>query len=276
MATSLKHPDVIDIPGAICGYWRDLLCAIAFLTLLPVAPSPERTGTEGESAQAAGDSLRRSTAFFPVVGAGVGLVAGLMLVGAFELGLQPLTCALIGLASAAILTRALHEDGLADFADGLGTLGPAEQRLTIMRDSRIGTFGTLAVVFGIGIRASILSGLSSADVALAALVAGGAASRAMLPAAMRWQRPARDEGLSASAGAPGWPQVVTAALIAFVIALLTVGFWTALAIGLGVAMAVLLIAVIAQRAFGGQTGDVLGAMQVAAEIAALATVAMME
>ena len=276
MATSLKHPDVIDIPGTICGYWSDLRNAGAFLTVLPVAPSCPSTDTEIEAAQTVGDRLQRATVFFPLVGAGIGLVAGLMLLGAFELGLQPLSCALIGLASAALLTGALHEDGLADFFDGLGVSGPAEKRLAVMRDSRIGTFGTLAVVFGIGIRASILSGLSSADLAMAALIAGGAASRSMLPIAMRWQRPARTQGLSANAGAPSGPQVVAACAIAFIIALVTVGLWGSLAIGAAVAFAVLLIAMIAQKAFGGQTGDVLGAMQVAAETLALATVAMLE
>lgn len=274
MATSLKHPDVIDIPGAICGYWRDLRYAVAFLTILPVAPSRRAAEIEGE--QASGDCLRRSTVFFPLVGAGIGLVAGLMLIGAFELGLQPLSCALIGLASAALLTGALHEDGLADFFDGLGASGSAEKRLAVMRDSRIGTFGALAVVFGVGIRASILSSLSSADLAMAALIAGGAASRSMMPIAMRWQRPARTQGLSANAGAPSWPQVTAACAIAFIIALVTVGLWGSLAIGVAVAFAVLLIAMIAQKAFGGQTGDVLGAMQVAAETVALATVAMLE
>jgi adenosylcobinamide-GDP ribazoletransferase len=276
LATSFKHPDVIDIPGAICGFWHDLRYAIAFLTFLPAAPSSETSDMALETQPLAGECLRRATAFFPLVGAGIGLVAGLMLLGAFELGLQPLTCALVGLATAAILTRALHEDGLADFADGLGALGSIEKRMEIMRDSRIGAFGTLAVVFAVGIRASILSGLSSPDLAISALIAAGAASRAMLPAAMRWQRPARDDGLSAGAGAPGWPQVAAAALIAFVIALLVVGFWAALAIGLAVVLATLLVAVVAQRAFGGQTGDVLGAMQVAAEIVALAAVAMLE
>lgn len=275
MATSFKHPDVIDIPGAICGFWHDLRYAIAFLTFLPTAPSIHPSDLPLETPPVAGDCLRRATAFFPLVGAGVGLAAGLMLLGAFELGLHPLTCALIGLATAAILTRALHEDGLADFADGLGALGSMEKRMEIMHDSRIGTFGTLALVFGIGIRASILSGLPSPDLAIWALVAAGAASRAMLPAAMRWQRPARDDGLSASIGAPGWPQVAAAALIAFVISLFAVGFWIAFAIGVAVILAVLLVAVVAQRAFGGQTGDVLGAMQVAAEMVALAAVAML-
>jgi adenosylcobinamide-GDP ribazoletransferase len=189
--------------------------------------------------------------------------------------MHPLTCALFGLVVAVILTRALHEDGLADFADGLGSLGPPEKRLAIMRDSRIGTFGTLAILFGVGIRASILSGLPSPDLAIAALIASGAASRAILPAAMRWQRPARDDGLSAGAGAPGWPQVATAVILAFVIALIAVGFWSALAVGVAVTGAVLLVGVVAQRALGGQTGDVLGAMQVVAEIGALAAVAML-
>ena len=279
MGTSFKHPDVVDIPGAIYGYWQDLRSAVGFLTWLPVAPrtTPSLADEQVPPADSPhAEALRRASAFFPLVGAAIGLVAGLTLLAAFELGLHPLTCALIGLATAAVLTRGLHEDGLADFADGLGTLGSAERRLAVMRDSRIGTFGALAIVFGIGIRASILSGLPSPDLAIAALIAAGAASRAMLPVAMRWQRPARDDGLAAGAGAPGWPQVVTAAVLAFAVALAAVGIWAALGIGLAVAIATLLVAVLAQRTLGGQTGDVLGAMQVIAETAALAAVAMLK
>ena len=277
MATPSKHPDVIDIPGEICNLWQDFRSAVGFLTCLPGAP-PFTGPLDGESeARATGATgLRRATAFFPLVGAGIGFLAGLMLLSAFELGLHPLTCALIGLASAAILTRAIHEDGLADFADGLGAFGPVEKRLDVMRDSRIGTFGTLAAIFGIGIRASILSGLSSPELAVAALVAAGSTSRAVLPAAMRWQRPARDDGLSAEVGVVDWPQVATAALTAFVVAVLAVGFSIAVAITVGAAMAALLVALVAQRVFGGQTGDVLGAMQVMAEIVVLAAVAMLE
>lgn len=278
MGTSFKHPDVVDIPGAIYASWQDLCFAVSFLTCLPVSSgkTPDLADNPVGAAESAGSAvLRRASAFFSLVGAAIGLGAGLMLLGAFELGLHPLTCALIGLATAAILTRALHEDGLADFADGLGAFGPAERRLAVMRDSRIGTFGTLAVVFGVGIRASILSGLPSPDMAIGALIAAGAASRAMLPVAMRWQRPAREDGLAAGAGAPGWGQVLTATALAFVIAVIAVGFWVSLGIGLGVALATLLTAVVAQRALGGQTGDVLGAIQVAAETAALAAVAML-
>ncbi len=273
MGTSFKHPDVVDIPGAICGYWRDLCSAGAFLTWLPIAPRPPRPAAPVEAAD--GEVLGRASAFFPLVGVGIGLASGLILLAAFEVGLHPLTCALIALATGALLTRALHEDGLADFADGLGTLGTAERRLEVMRDSRIGTFGTLAVIFGVSIRASILSGLPSPDLAIGALIAAGAASRAMLPAAMRWQRPAREDGLAAGAGAPGWPQVITAAVLAFVAALFAVGFWVSLGIGLAVALATLMTTLVAQRTLGGQTGDVLGAIQVIAETAALAAVAML-
>lgn len=271
MGTSFKHPDVVDIPGAIYGYWRDIRAAAAFLTWLPLAP--RQATAVAESAD--GEVLGRASAFFPLVGIGIGLAAGLVLLAAFEVGLSPLTCALLGLATGVLLTRALHEDGLADFADGLGTFGTAQRRLEVMRDSRIGTFGALAVVFGVAIRASILSGLPSPDLAIGALVAAGAASRAMLPAAMRWQRPAREDGLAAGAGAPGWPQVITAATLAFIASLLAVGLWVSLGIGLAVALATLVTTVVAQRALGGQTGDVLGAIQVIAETAALAAVAML-
>ena len=156
----------------------------------------------------------------------IGLVAGLALLGAFQLGLHPLACAFIALATSIALTGALHEDGLGDFADGLGG-ATRQDRLAIMRDNRIGTFGTLALLFGVGIRAAILSGLTSPEAAALALITAAAISRAVLRV-MRWQRPARADGLAAGVGAPANADVATAAALALLIALFAVGFWASL------------------------------------------------
>ena len=121
--------------------------------------------------------------------------------------LHPLACALIALAVSALVTGALHEDGLADVADGFGGGGNKAARLKIMRDSRIGTFGVLAVLFSVGIRAGIVAGLPGPGLGAAALIAAAALSRGFLPAAMHFMAPARKSGLAAKAGKPdreGW------------------------------------------------------------------------
>jgi adenosylcobinamide-GDP ribazoletransferase len=277
VAPSFKHPDVVDIPGAIAACWRRLLLAAAFLTCLPLGSGTQAVETRGTVVPAIQrlPELTRATGLFPLVGAAIGLIAGLALLGAFQLGLHPLACAFIAVAVAIALSGALHEDGLADFADGLGG-GTREDRLAIMRDNRIGTFGTLALLFGVGIRASILSDLSSPEAAALSLIGAAAVSRAVLPAVMRWQRPARTDGLSAAVGAPTNAQVATAAALALLIALLAIGFRAGLLAAVVGAVAALAVAALAQRKLGGQTGDVLGAVQVVAEVAALAAIAAVE
>ncbi len=301
MATSYKHPDVVDIPGALFAWWHKLRLAAAFLTCLPVgpcsgcaiapadgasakgeAPASERAGDESQQGAepvptvAEPGEVARAAALFPLVGVGIGLIGALVLLMTFELGVDPLACALLALATGAVVTGALHEDGLADFADGLGGGRGRDARLAIMRDSHIGTCGALAVVFGIGVRAAILSGLSSPDVAALALVAAAAVSRATLPAVMRWQRPARTDGLSATIGSPPYGQVMAAGALALIIALFTLGFWPALAVCLAAGLAAVGVAATAERTIGGQTGDVLGAVQVISELAVLVAIAAVE
>ena len=210
LPTSFKHPDVVDFPGALAAWWRRLLLAAAFLTCLPLARRTPRT-TAGAISPASREpsELNRATGLFPLVGALIGLVAGLALLGAFQLGLHPLACAFIALATSIALSGALHEDGLGDFADGLGG-ATRQDRLAIMRDNRIGTFGTLALLFGVGIRAAILGGLTSPEAAAGSHHRGGdlAGDAAWV---MRWQRPARADGLAAGVGAPANADVATAA-----------------------------------------------------------------
>ena len=275
LATSFKHPDVIDLQGALAAWWGRFLLAASFLTCLPIARGWPTAGEPASTTSREFSELARATGLFPVVGALIGLIAGLILLGVFQLGLHPLACAFLALATSIGLTGALHEDGLGDFADGLGGTS-RENRLAIMRDNRIGTFGTLALLFGVGIRASILSGLTSPEAAALALITAAAISRAVLPAVMRWQRPARADGLAAGVGAPRDAEVATAAALALLIALFAVGFWAGLLAVAVAGLAALAVAGLAQRTLGGQTGDVLGAVQVIAEIAALAAIAATE
>ncbi|MCA1910303.1 MAG: adenosylcobinamide-GDP ribazoletransferase, partial [Magnetospirillum sp.] len=158
--------------------WRcwldDLLLAVGFLTRLPVPGCPAYV--EG--------GLARAMRVFPLAGALVGLLGGVVFVAAQDV-LPPLAAALLALLTTIALTGALHEDGLADTADGLGARGGREKRLEVMRDSRSGAYGVLALVFSVGLRAAALAAAPSALAGLGALVAAAAFSRACVPAVMQ-------------------------------------------------------------------------------------------
>ncbi len=243
----------------------DLRAAAAFLTRLPVAPDEVR----------ARDFLNRAGVAFPVVGAGVGAAGGIVYAVAAALGLPPFACAFAALAAIAALTGALHEDGLADFCDGIGGGRDRHDRLRIMRDSHNGTFGTLALVIGVGLRAALLAGIAAAGPVVAALISAGAISRAVLPAVMGLMAPARTDGLGAAAGRPSRPRIVATLGLAFIIAWIAAGFGAALFSVILAAAAAGAVALVARRSLGGHTGDVLGTCQQVAEIAVLAVAAAM-
>jgi adenosylcobinamide-GDP ribazoletransferase len=237
---------------------HDCKVALAFLTRLPVAPEPI----------AAGSSLGASVVMFPVVGALIGLLGGGGYALAFWLGLPPLPAATAALATTIWLTGALHEDGLADVADGFGGGRRREDKLRIMRDPRIGSYGALALVLGLLARAGALAALAAPADVMAALVAAGAASRAALAAVMTTLPVARADGLAASAGRPHPLRTAAAVLVAALIAVVLLGKAAAAALlaGAGAAFAV---AWLARRQIGGHTGDVLGAVQQLTEIGVL-------
>jgi adenosylcobinamide-GDP ribazoletransferase len=258
----------------LAGWWLDIRTAAGFLTRLPVSPTQPPPEGKIADTQAADGYLARSTGMFSLVGASVGAAAGAGFLAAHWLGLQALACAFVGVGIAVVLTGGLHEDGLADLADGLGGGRTKEDRLRIMRDSRIGAFGALAVVFSVGLRAAVLGGLPSAATAATALVVAGALSRAPLPASLRWLPSARSEGMAAEAGRPSTRRVVAAAAIALVIALVAVDFRAAAAAVLASCAAAAFVAWLACRTLGGHTGDVLGASQQFSELAVLVAVAV--
>jgi adenosylcobinamide-GDP ribazoletransferase len=240
------------------GPFDDFATATALLTRLPVAAAPPEDGAIAAASWA-----------FPLVGAGIGAIAGLVFFAAELVGCGNAAAALLALAAGIALTGALHEDGLADTADGFGGGADRAAKLAIMRDSRHGSFGLLALVFSIALRAAALAAIGDPIHAGLALVAAHAASRGALPVLMRILAPARDDGLGATAGRPGFAMALTAAILGGAIALALLGpVRGAVALILGGA-ALALAARLAQRQIGGYTGDVLGGFQQIGEVVML-------
>jgi adenosylcobinamide-GDP ribazoletransferase len=206
------------------------------------------------------DDVARGAVFFPVVGAGIGAVVGVIA------GVDSLTAplaAFLGLAAGALLTGALHLDALADTADALGA-HTRERALEIMRDHRIGAYGAVALVLDLGAKATALAALGDDVLRIAVCAAATARVAPMfLAAALPY---ARDDTSTGSAlGTSGWVRAIVAAAIA-------AGFcvWLDAEIVLAaVAGVALVMGVFAWRWLGGVTGDVLGATTELAELAAL-------
>jgi adenosylcobinamide-GDP ribazoletransferase len=235
----------------------DLLSAFALLTRLPL---PDHKGTGAASAWA-----------WPVVGAVLGALAAVVAGLALWLGFTPGVVAALVLALGAMLTGGLHEDGLSDTADGLFGGWTKDRRLEIMKDSRVGSYGVLALLLVTLARWSALATLL-AHGQLWALVAVGAISRAPMAVIMSALPNARGGGLSHATGRPSGRVALVGAALALAIAFLFAGF-AALPMALSVLLAAGWLARLAQRKIDGQTGDILGAAQQLAEVAALAVLA---
>ena len=202
---------------------------------------------------------------FPLCGVLVGAASWLAFAGATLLSLPPLICALLAVNAGAILTGALHEDGLADVADGFGGGRDHARKLEIMRDSAIGSYGVLALILTLALRAGSIAQIPSVGMALLAFIAMAAASRAAMQSVMAALPPARADGLGQMAGAPTRWRVVTGLALG-ALAIAPLGWPAAAAAALGVALGAAAVAILAWRQIGGQTGDVLGAAQQIAEV----------
>lgn len=229
---------------------RQLILALVFLTRLPLGRLlPPRVMPLSEAAWA-----------FPLAGAVLGALAGLPL-WLMGPGLLP---AALAVALAVWLSGALHEDALADFADAGGGRDRAE-RLRIMREPTIGSYGAAALTAAMLVRVAAVAALG--PVALIGAVAAGRVAPVVL---MRALPPARRDGLGQGAGRPSRRAVLAAGLTGALALLLTAPGPGAAA--LAMALAAISVVAVSRRAcrlLGGQTGDVLGASAVLAECAAL-------
>jgi adenosylcobinamide-GDP ribazoletransferase len=240
-----------------------LLCAIQLLTRVPTP----------RIAELAPDWMARSAKYFPLVGQGVGVgCAGVWLVGS-RLWNAPLA-ALLSIAAGTALTGAFHEDGLADSADGLFGGRTAEQRLAIMKDSRIGVFALLAVGFCVAVRVLALASLPTATGAWALISAhgGGRLAAVVVMASQPYAGNPAVAKLTPGAGRVRWAELAFAGLIC-IWPLFFLGLAPALVGYILGAVAAIWLAVTAQRRIGGYTGDVLGAAEQLFETAFLLGVA---
>jgi adenosylcobinamide-GDP ribazoletransferase len=232
------------------------LGAVSFLTRVPTGAGVREPG-----------ELVRFVPWFPVVGAGVGLVVGGVAAGAMWL-LPPLPAAAVAVVAGVVLTGAFHEDGLGDTADAFGGGRDRDGTIRILQDPRLGTFGVLAVAASLLLRVASVAALAPAA-ALAALPAAHALGRAAAVAAMAAFPVAGGSGLGAAyARALSRRRALLglAAGLAVAVALLgVVALWAATA----VAVAAFLLGRLAVRRIGGITGDVLGAVEQLGEILVL-------
>jgi adenosylcobinamide-GDP ribazoletransferase len=211
----------------------------------------------------------------PLAGLILGLPGAGMLLGAWGLGLGPFLAATLAVTVGVLITGALHEDGLADVADGFGGGATPARRLEIMRDSRIGAYGGVALMLSLALRIGALATLldRSGAVAALALLLAAALSRGVALAPLALLPPARADGAGASVGRPSRSTLITAGAMSVVLTLFglplglpPLGACLMLVLSASAALA---LTALARRAIGGQTGDVVGAAQQGAEIAAL-------
>ena len=235
------------------GYF---LGAVGFFTRMPVP------GWVGHSAAA----LSQCARYFPAVGLLVGGIGALVYWLALHLWQHPVAV-LLSMAATLYATGAFHEDGLSDTADGLGGGWDKARILAIMKDSRVGSYGVVALVLALLGKFALLSGIDAALVP-AALLAGHAVSRFGATLIMATLDYARDDESSKSRPATHRPSLASLLLAAgfALLPLLLLPLGKALAGIVLAALAATCLAAKFQRWLGGYTGDCLGAVQQVTEI----------
>ena len=244
----------------------DLLLASSFLTRLPM-PSP---------ASPARDDLQRALRVYPVIGLTIGLTGALAFWLGAALGLGAWPAALLAVTVTIALTGALHEDGLADTLDGFGGGGDRARKLAIMRDSRLGSFGALALILSVSLRSAALAALADPGLVARAMIAAHSTSRALFPGMLAALPFARTDGLASAVGTPPSSVVATALVLGTVIAVLSLGLVKGLSVVAIAFLVRLIMGLLAKRQVGGITGDILGATQQTAETAALLAVVALQ
>ncbi|WP_116999626.1 adenosylcobinamide-GDP ribazoletransferase [Desertimonas flava] len=233
--------------------------AVQFLTRVPIRLPRAATA-------------RAIVPWFPVVGAAVGAVVGLVAIG-LDRVLAPFPAAAVGVLAGVTITGAFHEDGFADSADAIAGGATRERRLEILRDSRLGTYGTAAVCGSIVLRVAAVTSLLDAGwkTTIAACVAAHAIARVAGVVLMVTVAPAEPDGLGAAfAREVSARRAGATTAVAVAIGAAATGWWVG-PFAVATAAAILLVAVLARRSFGGVNGDLLGAAEQVAEIAVLLT-----
>ncbi|MEL6523692.1 MAG: adenosylcobinamide-GDP ribazoletransferase [Pseudomonadota bacterium] len=235
----------------------DIPIALGLLTRLPIPVNQD--DAQVRSAHAAWA--------YPFAGLVVAVLSAALGTVALWLGLTPSLAAGLIVATGIALTGALHEDGLADTADGLWGGWTKVRRLEIMKDSRIGTYGVLALILFVGLRWQAVATLPP-NALFACLITSAMLSRAAMVVTMATLPHARPDGLSARVGHPPAVTAALACILAAVSSTIVTGWSTIPAIAVVIILATGL-AFLAKQRIDGQTGDILGAVQVLTEVGCL-------
>lgn len=252
-------------------FLNDAMRSVSFLSRIPVHDiffeGPQR-------------SIAQTAGAFPLAGLFITLPIAILASCLASTGADALVISVIVLVVATLATGALHEDGLADTADGFGGGHDKARALTIMKDSRIGTYGAMALISSFVLRAACLAALvreASALSVAAVLLATACVSRALM--VWHWQSlpPAKAAGIAVAAGQPGKAEARTALAFGFAAILIALPF-----ISLKACIAALAASIAAtylfsrfcRRKIDGHTGDTIGATQQITEIVMLASLAL--
>ncbi|MEM7470783.1 MAG: adenosylcobinamide-GDP ribazoletransferase [Pseudomonadota bacterium] len=239
---------------------NDLLIAFHLLTRLPLPPA-NWGNSERPSASAAWA--------YPLVGVVLGGLAAVVAWLALWAGLSAALAAGVFLGAMALMSGAMHEDGLADCADGFWGGWERDRRLDIMKDSQIGTYGVLALSIIVGLKWIVLTHILE-NASLWVLLTAPVLSRAAMVTVMAALPHAREGGLSHSTGKPDRVATYTAFALGM-LAAFSMGIGTGIVLLLIAGAATLALAAFAKAKIGGQTGDVLGAVQCVTEACLLLT-----
>ena len=240
---------------------NDFLFAVEFLSRIPV---PKNDAF-------ANRPLAEVVWAFPLVGVIIGGSAGLVFLVMLKLGLTPLVCGLFAVITQIFITGGLHEDGIADVADGFGGGHALGEKLKIMRDSQLGTYGVLALVSSFIIRAGLIAGMTTPIMSVLALMTAGAVSRSLVVLAMNKLEMVRKDGLAIRERKPKNEAMYSAMGLGATLAFIFLGAngWVVLAVAF---TTTIMVCALANYQIGGQTGDVLGAVQQISEIAVLISI----
>ncbi len=252
-------------PDRIRRQLQDILLTLSFLTRFPLPAPDSDTSESADSPRQFSAALR----YAPLAGVIIGAVGATVYGVCLWLGLSAPLAAGLAVATMLLSTGALHEDGLADIADGLGGGHGRARKLAIMSDSRIGTYGTVTLILCLLLRVAVLADLYDPARVAIALIASASLSRAFMYMAMGLLPPAKQDGLSFRAGMPARRDIIIAGALAAGILLVALPAGVILPVLLCGAAAALLLAALVKRQIGGQTGDALGAIQQVSELACL-------
>ena len=239
----------------------DLVAAFGLLTRLPLP--------RGATASSTGASVWA----WPVVGLVIGAIGAAAYALAWRAGLSTLLAGLVAVIAMTVATGGFHEDGLADTADGIGGGATPEKRLLIMKDSRIGSFGALALIASVGLRTGAVAQLVEPRLVAPALIVSAVLARTAMPGVVLLSAPARSGGLGAALGALDRRRLMVGGGIALVLCLLLERPHAVLETVFVTLLVAAAMAGVGVRSLGGYTGDTLGATEQLAECAVLLVLA---